>query len=141
MPGYSKLMIGFGVFLFVCGFLGWAVTGFTARGATAIASGTVTGALMVVMGLLSTWPGGAARSVGFYGGMVLAVVFGGVFVWRGLVGWGVLGDEEPKPWVAGLISIMAVASFVTFVVLLMMRPKPEQRGFEPVMRERSEGEG
>jgi 4-hydroxybenzoate polyprenyltransferase len=128
MPKYSKLMCAYGVFLIVCGFLGWAATGFTGKGATAIASGGVSGALMLVMGWLSSSDGRAAKNIGIHLGFILALLFGGVFTWRALAGWGLIGSGEPKPWVALLISVMAVASFATFAALLAMRPKPEQRG-------------
>jgi hypothetical protein len=127
MPSYSKVMIGFGLFLIIAGFAGWAATGFEPRGATAIASGAITGALMLLMAWLSAQPKGLAKNFGIHAGFVLALIFGLVFTWRGLVGWGILGDGEPKPWVATLISTMAVVSFVTFVMLLAMRPKAADR--------------
>jgi hypothetical protein len=128
MPRYAKVMIGFGVFLAVCGFLGWALTGFEARAKTAILSGGITGATMIAMGFVSASPSHKLKMIGIHLGMVLPLVFGGVFVWRASVGWKAVAAGMPKVGTSVLISLMAVASFVTLATILKMRPKKEDRG-------------
>lgn len=127
MPKYSKLMMFYGVFLILCGFLGWGASGFTPKGATAIGSGSVSGLLMLFMGWLSSREGKAPKNIGIHMGFILAFLFGCVFAWRGLIGWGLIGSGEPKPAVAALITLMAIVSFITFGLLLAMRPKKSER--------------
>ena len=122
MPRAAKVMFGYALFLFVCGFLGWASTGFESKAKTAIASGTMTAAIMTAMGWLATGPRPGVRRTGRWLGTFFAFAFALVFTWRGLVGWALWpGVEQAKPLVATLISTMAVVSYGIVVTLLVMR--------------------
>ena len=128
MPKYSKVMIGFGAFLIICGLLGWASAGFEAKARTAVYSGGATGILMIGMGFMAASPKRALKMIGIHLGIIFPLVFAGVFIWRASLGWSAYLAGEPKLATAALISLMAAASLVTFVTVLRMRPKPEARG-------------
>ena len=117
----SKLMIGFGLFLIGCGFLGWAAAGFTAKAKTAILSGGVSGLMMIGMGLLAASSKSIPAVIGTNGGLALPVLFTAVFSWRAVVGWQAYAAGQPKLYVAVLLSLMAAASAAIFAVLLRER--------------------
>jgi hypothetical protein len=50
MPKYSKLMIGYGIFLIVLGLIAWGFVGFEMRAITALVAPGISGLLMIVMG-------------------------------------------------------------------------------------------
>jgi hypothetical protein len=112
----SKVLLAYGVFLIVCGVLGWGATGFSERGKTAIASGGGSGAIMLALGLgtllLPKWRAGLATV-----GWGMAFLFAGVFLWRSGVAWGSTLRGDPKLLVAILLTTMALVSItVGFVV-------------------------
>ncbi|MBI4376485.1 MAG: hypothetical protein HY549_08550 [Elusimicrobia bacterium] len=121
MPRSSKLMIGFGLFLVACGFLGWAAAGFTAKAKTAILSGSMSGLMMVAMGFLSASSRPMAAAIGKNGGLVLPAFFAAVFGWRAIVGWQAYSAGQPKLYVAVLLSSMAAAAIAIFGILLRER--------------------
>jgi hypothetical protein len=121
MMGLAKLMIGYGVVLIVCGLLGWASAGFAAKAKTAILSGAISGLVMIGCGWLSSLAPGAARTLGRTLGPILPVLFAGVFTWRAAIVWRAWAAGEPKLLVALVISIMALASLVAFVLLMKLR--------------------
>jgi len=114
-------MVSFGVLLAVCGLMGWAAAGFTAKAKTAILSGSVTGGLMVLMGLLSASQGPAKAAAGRIGGTVLPALFTTVFTWRAGIAWQAVAAGQPKLYVALLLSFMAAAAAAVFVILLITR--------------------
>lgn len=114
----SSILIAYGLFLIVCGVLGWAASGFEERAKTAILSGGTSGLLMLTLGLFqqrrrmeSLRPAGA----------LFAGLYGGVFSWRSIVAWGDVSAGEPKAMVATLLTLMAIASFGTVILLLRSR--------------------
>jgi predicted neutral ceramidase superfamily lipid hydrolase len=114
-------MIGFGIFLAACGLAGWAAAGFTAKARTAILSGSMSGLLMVVAGLLAASNHLALRKIGTIAGTVLSMLFAAVFAWRASVAWADTLQGGPKLYVALLLSVMALAALVSFFVLLRSR--------------------
>lgn len=121
MPKSSKLMIGFGLFLIGCGFLGWAAAGFTAKAKTAILSGGVSGLMMIAMGLMAASSKPLPSAIGRNGSLALPVFFTAVFSWRAAVGWQAYAAGQPKLYVAILLSPMAAASIAVFALLLSER--------------------
>lgn len=112
------ILIRFGVFLIVCGLLGWAATGFSDRGKTAIASGGMSGMIMLVCGLLSGMQEPLLRRLGFYGAIGFTVLFGAAFVWRSTVAWMAVASGEPKHYVAALLTVMALAAMTVLALLI-----------------------
>src|SRR5688500_11626035 len=108
----------FGVFLIVCGFVGWAASGFSAYARTAILSGSVCGASMIIAGLLLRYGRAGARTAGLWMGRGLPVLFLGVFIWRAAVAW---GAGPQKLYVAILLTLMAGASALTVGVMWLSR--------------------
>ncbi len=116
----GKILIGYGAFLMLCGVAGWAAAGFTAKAKTAIASGSATGLLMIVLGILALKLHPAGSRAATWTAAVFALLFTGVFTWRASVAWGSLPE---KLYVAVLLSAMAAASVTvgTMVIRAMTR--------------------
>jgi hypothetical protein len=110
-PG--KLLIGYGSFLMLCGVAGWAAAGFTAKAKTAIASGSVTGLLMIALGVAALKLAPAGSRLAAWAAVGFATLFTGAFVWRASVAWGALPE---KLYVAVLLSAMALASVITIAL-------------------------
>lgn len=111
----SRILVSYGVFLFVAGFIGFAAAGFDARAKTAIIMGTACGGLMALIGLLARARGGAkARTMGWLG-VFFACFFLATFTWRASIAWGNLPE---KLYVAVLLTTMALASIVTAGLLI-----------------------
>jgi hypothetical protein len=128
MPKYSKVMVGCGALLIICGLLGWGSAGFEAKAISAIIAGGATGIVMIAMGLLAASPKRAPMMIGIHLGILLPLLFSAMFAWVASGRWRAFLAGEPKLTSAVLISMMAVVSLVTFVMVLRMRPKPEERG-------------
>lgn len=121
MPRTPKIAVGFGLFLIACGFLGWAATGFSAKGKTAILSGSLTGAMMIAMGLLSASSRPRAAAIGSGGALALPAFFAAVFGWRAAVAWQAYAAGQPKLYVAALLTVMTAAAACVFRILLKER--------------------
>jgi hypothetical protein len=128
MPKYSKVMVGCGALLIVCGLLGWGSAGFEAKAISAIIAGGATGIIMIGMGLLAASSKRAPMMIGIHMGILLPLLFGAMFAWRASKSWAATLAGEPKLVGAVIISVMAVVSLVTFIMVLRMRPKPSERG-------------
>lgn len=112
------ILLRFGLFLIVCGLLGWAATGFSDRGKTAIASGGVSGMLILACALLSGMQKPLLRRLGFYGAIGFTVLFGAAFVWRSTVAWMAVASGEPKHYVAALLTAMALAAMAVLALVV-----------------------
>jgi len=107
----AKFLVGYGVFLLLCGQVGFLLT----DAKTALISGSVSAAL--ALGL--AW--GAAEGWRWtrYAALGLCVVFGAAFTWRSTVAWlAVIGGTSEKLPVAVLITLMLTASVVTLLHLV-----------------------
>jgi len=111
----AKWLIGYGIFLFLCGVAGYLSNPAGAK--TALLSGSLFGGLAVVFGVLS-WSGKKwAQFMALAMALMLVVVFG----WRSTMGWIATSAGEPKLFAASLISLMLLASLATVVVLWRAR--------------------
>lgn len=122
MARLERLVAGYGGFLILAGVLGWASTGFSDKGKTAILSGLVTG--LVMLGLLGAFriaPEGLRRPV-TWAMLAFTSLFAGTFIWRGLMAWQAVLQGEPKVATAILLTTMAVTSLVVAVELWRRRP-------------------
>jgi hypothetical protein len=128
MPRHAKLLFGYAAFLVVCGFLGWAASGFTEKAKTAILSGSATGGIVFAVAFLSTRRHALLASAGRGLGVFFPLAFGGVFIWRATVAWQDVAAGEPKVYVGVLLSAMATASLVTAGILVAWRARAIGRG-------------
>lgn len=106
----AKVLLSFGAFLIVAGFLGWASTGFTERGKTAIMSGAGSGILILLTGLLAGRH--ALGNVARWAGVVLSGLFGGTFAWRASIAW----QDPTKLSTAILLTSMGIAALATVIL-------------------------
>lgn len=112
----SKWLIGYGVFLFLCGLIGYLSNPAAAK--TALISGSVFGGLAVVWGLLLGKGFGFAR----WAALVTTLLLCGVFTWRSIASWQKVMDGEPKLIAASIISIMLLGSLATVTRLVVRKP-------------------
>lgn len=116
MDRVARVLLAFGLFLIVSGLLGWASTGFSDRGKTAILSGAVSGSIMIGWAFLVAKGPRALAATARWGALAFTVLFGGTFVWRGIVAWQSVAAGDPKLAVALLLSVMACASLAAAVL-------------------------
>lgn len=120
----GKWMIGYGIFLAVCGVAGFLSNPEGAK--TALLSGGVFGGLSVVAGILM----GMKVPLTALGSLGLVSMLALVFTWRASVGWlEVLAGQSEKLFAASLISLMLVGSCVMIVMvskyLFASRTRPD----------------
>lgn len=108
----SKWLIGYGVFLFLCGLAGYLSNPAAAK--TALISGSVFGGLSIIWGLL------LGKGLGFakWAAVATTLMLCGVFTWRSIVSWQNVVDGEPKTFAAALITLMLLGSLATIGRLL-----------------------
>ncbi len=107
----GKWFIGFGVFLFVCGILGYASNPAAAK--TALITGSFFGGLNVLAG----WGFLRGFAVVRFIAAPLVLLLIAAFSWRAYAGWSDVADGEPKVFAASLISTMLVGSILTLIQL------------------------
>ncbi|MFQ3586542.1 MAG: hypothetical protein SNJ74_07455 [Fimbriimonadaceae bacterium] len=126
MERVARILLAFGLFLIASGLVGWASTGFSDRGKTAILSGAVSGSIMIGWAFLVAKGPGALAVGARWGALAFTILFGGTFVWRGIVAWQSVAAGDPKLPVAALLSVMACASLAAVVLQLRAgRPRDE----------------
>ncbi len=108
----SKWLIGYGVFLFLCGLAGYLSNPVAAK--TALMSGSLFGFISLVWGFLLGKGFGFARWAAILTCAFLSIIFG----WRASVSWAAVADGAPKAFAATLITLMLIASAATVVRLL-----------------------
>lgn len=108
----SRWLIGFGIFLFLCGLAGFLSNPAAAK--TALISGSLFGGLSVVWGVLLGKGFGFAKWIA----LVMTVLLCGVFGWRSTASWQAVAEGEPKAFAASLITLMLLGSLATVVRLL-----------------------
>lgn len=114
MKTLGTIFIAFGVFLVVCGVLGYASNPAAAK--TALISGSFFGALNIVLGLLLRKGIRWAQWVGL---ATLGLLIG-AFSWRSTVSWQAYADGEPKLVAALLITAMLAGSLLMFGLTLRL---------------------
>ena len=111
----SKWLIGFGIFLFLCGLAGYISNPVAAK--TALISGSLFGGLSVLWGVL------LGKGMGFakWAALATTAMLCAVFSWRSIVSWQKVADGEPKAFAASLITLMLIGSLATAYKLLMKK--------------------
>jgi uncharacterized membrane protein (UPF0136 family) len=112
---HSKWLIGYGIFLFLCGLAGYLSNPEKAK--TALMSGSVFGGLSVLWGFLLSKGMGFAK----WAALATTLMLCAVFSWRSIVSWQAFADGEPKAFAASLITLMLIGSLVTAVRLLVKK--------------------
>lgn len=112
---HSKWLIGYGVFLFLCGLAGYLSNPVAAK--TALMSGSVFGALSILWGFL------LGKGLGFakWAALATTLLLCAVFAWRSIVSWQKVMDGDPKAFAASLITIMLLGSLATVGHLLVRK--------------------
>ena len=111
----SKWLIGYGVFLFLCGLAGYLSNPVAAK--TALISGSVFGGLSVVWGMLLGKGIGWAKWAALVTTLMLCVVFS----IRSFISWQKVMDGEPKAFAASLITLMLLGSVATVARLVVRK--------------------
>ena len=103
----SKWLIGYGVFLFLCGLAGYLSNPVAAK--TALMSGSVFGGLSILWGVI------LGKGLGFakWAALATTLMLCAVFSWRSVVSWQKVMDGEPKAFAASLITLMLIGSLAT----------------------------
>lgn len=108
--------MGFGLFLVICGGLGYASNPAAAK--TALLSGGTFGGLSALWGFWMLKGGGLLP---FVAATLTTVMLCAAFTWRAIVGWQAVAKGEPKLIAAVLISVMLVGSVLSMFKLLAAR--------------------
>jgi hypothetical protein len=116
----AKVLAILGVFLLIAGLLGWAATGFTDKGKTAIMSGAASGSILLISAWLSARPG-VFGLVSWQIGLGFAALFGSTFIWRASIAWMDVMSGGDKLPIAILLSKMALATAVALFVSIRMK--------------------
>lgn len=112
MRKLGRWFIGFGVFLFVCGILGYASNPEGAK--TALMTGSMFGAINAGIGL-----GLMGRQYWLrFAALAVTLLLIAAFSWRATVGWQGVAAGEGKLFAASLISLMLVGAVLTLIQLL-----------------------
>jgi uncharacterized membrane protein (UPF0136 family) len=108
----SRWLIGFGIFLILCGVAGFLSNPAAAK--TALISGSTFGGLSILWGILlakgAVWAKAAA--------LVTTILLCAAFSWRATVSWQAAAAGEPKTFAASLITLMLVGSIATLIRLV-----------------------
>jgi uncharacterized membrane protein (UPF0136 family) len=111
----SKWLIGYGVFLFLCGLAGYLSNPVAAK--TALISGSAFGGLSVVWGMLLGKGFGWAK----WAALVTTVMLCVVFSIRSFISWQKVMADEPKAFAASLITLMLLGSVATVARLVIRK--------------------
>jgi len=111
----SKWLIGYGVFLFLCGLAGYLSNPVAAK--TALISGSVFGTLSLIWGLLLGKGFGFAK----WAALATTLLLCAVFSWRSFASWQKVLNGEPKAFAASLITLMLLGSLATVARLAARR--------------------
>ena len=109
----GRRYIGYGLFLIVCGLVGFASNPAAAK--TALMSGATFGVLSALWGFWllkgGRWPALIAAGLTT---LLLCVTFS----WRSTMSWQAYADGEPKLFAAILITVMLIGSAASIIQLL-----------------------
>jgi len=111
----SKWLIGYGVFLFLCGLAGYLSNPAAAK--TALISGTAFGGLSVFWGVLLGKGFNWAKWAALATTLILCVVFS----IRSFISWQKVMADEPKTFAASLITLMLLGSLATVARLIVRK--------------------
>jgi uncharacterized membrane protein (UPF0136 family) len=105
--------IGFGLFLIVCGLVGYASNPAAAK--TALMSGGTFGTLSALCGF---WMMKGGRRLAYAAAGLTTLLLCAAFSWRSIVSWQAYADGEPKLFAACLITTMMIGSVASLIKLL-----------------------
>ncbi|WFB37762.1 hypothetical protein P3T73_08320 [Kiritimatiellota bacterium B12222] len=109
----GRWYVGYGLFLFLCGVMGFASNPSAAK--TALISGGTFGSLSALWGF---WMLKGGRVLPFIAAGMTTLMLCGVFTWRATVSWQAVSRGEPK-WVAAiLITSMLLGSALSLLQLV-----------------------
>lgn len=111
----SKWLIGYGVFLFLCGLAGYLSNPAAAK--TALISGSAFGGLSVVWGMLLGKGFGWVK----WAALATTLILCAVFSIRSVISWQKVMADEPKTFAASLITLMLLGSLATVARLIVRR--------------------
>jgi uncharacterized membrane protein (UPF0136 family) len=111
----SKWLIGYGVFLFLCGMAGYLSNPAAAK--TALISGSAFGGLSVVWGMLLGKGFGFAK----WAALATTLMLCAVFSIRSFISWQKVMADEPKTFAASLITLMLLGSLATVARLIVRK--------------------
>eukprot|EP00050_Salpingoeca_kvevrii_P020589 m.100424 g.100424 ORF g.100424 m.100424 type:complete len:92 (+) comp8928_c0_seq2:1497-1772(+) len=80
--------------------------------------GAASAAAVFVCSILTSYPGGVRRAIGVHIGLILPIVFTGVFMWRGQKAFA----DPKKQYLGYLLAVMAIGSLFALVGLLANKP-------------------
>jgi MFS family permease len=122
-----RVMYVYALFLIVCGFLAFAMAGFEMRALTALVAPAVMGGIMALMGWMASKieTNRIMGIIGVHVGMVLPLLFALMFA---RLAYARGTGDDPVIYLATIFGIMVLGSIITFVLILLTRPKPEARG-------------
>lgn len=143
-----KIFFAYAIFLAAAGIGAWAASGFSEAARTAVISGVGSGTLVLVCGVFASMYNRKPKlaSVGIHVGMLLTLMFAGVFLWRAFeayTGWkisqpplealvsahnalaGEANTIDGKPfYLPMLLGSMSLVSAGVLGALIASRPKP-----------------
>lgn len=111
----SKWLIGYGIFLFLCGLTGYLSN--PAKAITSLIMGSGFGILSVAWGVILGKGFGWAK----WAALATTLMLCAVFSIRSFIGWQGVINGEPKAFVASLITIMLLGSLATVVRLFVRK--------------------
>lgn len=119
--------------LFLGGFQGFAMSGFAPKGKTSIIFGVGSALLTFGCAQMATVTGDKPPAkgeagykkwmIGVHLGLLLPVLFGAMFTWRGIKAWPV----EEKRYLSYLFIELDVFSAVALAAMLRFKPKKEKK--------------
>ena len=112
----GRWYVGYGIFLIVCGFAGYASNPVAAK--TALMSGGAFGTLSALWGF---WILKGGRLLVLLAAGLTTLLLCAAFTWRSVVSWQAYSEGEPKLFAAALITGMLFASISSLVKLLRSR--------------------
>ncbi|MFN6136673.1 MAG: hypothetical protein ACK475_10445 [Bacteroidota bacterium] len=108
----SRVLIGYGLFLLLTGFIGYRIT--QEHSTSALFNGSFFGSLLVMLGVLHR----LGRMWTLPASVSAVVIFSLTFLWRSALQWMHVADGEPdRLGIAVLLSVMAGVSVVVSVLL------------------------
>ncbi len=121
-----RIMYAYAGFLIACGIVAYFMAPPDANATTALIIPAASGVLMVICAVMAGMlhRKRAVGMIGIHAGLVLPLLFAIAF---GVRAYGAFGAGEDKRYLAVILSILTVASIITFIAILVTRPKPEAR--------------
>ena len=105
-----QLFLGYAIFLFLMGFIAFALSGFDPKAKTAMISGTMAA---LSMGLAFGLIRGGFKRLGAVLGLIFVLLFCGVFTWRSSLALMEHGTESWKPYKPVAIGLLQMGSVFT----------------------------